>query len=114
MPFNLPSFGRGGAGGEPVVEYHQDLNESPTTTPFHTRSTTPSQDFPRLHSAVDSRATVASLLSVVRERRDNRAEVGVVDGSATVPATIKLKYLAVYFVLNLGLTFFNKIILSEV
>ena len=115
MLFHLPSFGRGGARGshEPVQEYHQDLNESPTTTPFHTRSTTPSQDVPRPHTAVDSRATVAGLLSVLGERHGH-AEVGVVDGSAIVPALIKLKYLGLYFALNLGLTFFNKIIMSKV
>ena len=116
MRFHLPSFGRGGVGGsqELVQEYHQDLNESPTTTPFHTRSTTPSQDVPRPHSAVDSRATVAGLFSVLGERHSNLAEVGVVDGSVTVPAAVKLKYLGVYFALNLGLTFFNKIVMSKV
>jgi hypothetical protein len=39
---------------------------------------------------------------------------GYMDGSAAVPVGVKLRYLAVYFVFNLGLTVFNKVVMGNV
>lgn len=41
-------------------------------------------------------------------------DAGVADGSARVPTWIKCKYLAVYFLFNLGLTLYNKAVMVQV
>lgn len=43
-----------------------------------------------------------------------RYDAGVADGSASVPTWIKCKYLAIYFLFNLGLTLYNKAVMVQV
>jgi len=43
-----------------------------------------------------------------------RYDAGVADGSASVPTWIKCKYLAIYFLFNLGLTLYNKAVMMQV
>lgn len=86
--------------------------ESPTPTPFHTRSATPA-----LGSPVETQEPVSfPMAELERLAQTHRKQVSVsdTDGSATVPTIIKLRYLAVYFAFNLGLTLFNKAVMIHV
>ena len=97
-----------------------ELNGSPMTMPVRTRSTSPAHRPPIANPNHDDVTSITSVWSTLRRHHGQpamvceRAEVSDVDGSATVPARTKLKYLAVYFALNLGLTLLNKAIMLQV
>lgn len=54
------------------------------------------------------------LSAIFHHREADNVKVAVADGSATVPAKVKLIYLAIYFLLNLGLTLYNKAVMIKV
>ena len=59
-------------------------------------------------------ATLQKLKFLPLPRMTVRHDAGVADGSASVPTWIKCKYLAVYFLFNLGLTLYNKAVMVQV
>lgn len=59
--------------------------------------------------------TLTELLNTMHSsRRSPGLDVSVADGSANIPAWTKCKYLAVYFLFNLGLTLYNKAVMVQV
>lgn len=86
--------------------------ESPTPTPYPTRSGTPSHGV-LVCSPEPASFPIAKLEKLARTH-GKQVPVNISDGSATVPAITKLKYLAVYFAFNLGLTLFNKAVMIQV
>ncbi len=54
------------------------------------------------------------LNAIFQQREVENVKVAVADGSATVPTRVKLIYLAIYFILNLGLTLYNKAVMIKV
>ncbi|KAA6416386.1 MAG: phosphate phosphoenolpyruvate translocator [Lasallia pustulata] len=85
--------------------------ESPTPTPYPTRSGTPSHGV-LVCSPEPASFPIAKLEKLARTH-GKQVPVNISDGSATVPAITKLKYLAVYFAFNLGLTLFNKAVMIQ-
>ena len=91
-----------------------EMSDSPTATPFQTRSGSPVHTSNVKHSPGEGDAAIACMWSILKSRRSSQVIVSSVDGSATVPATTKFKHLAVYFAFNLGLTLFNKAVMIQV
>ncbi|MCJ1305815.1 UAA transporter [Hypocenomyce scalaris] len=89
----------------------QTFGDSPTPTPFQTRSGSPVNGAP-VHSMEQASITMATL-DRLAETHEKQVSVSVTDGSATVPTTTKLKYLVIYFAFNLGLTLFNKAVMIK-
>ncbi|MCJ1478779.1 UAA transporter [Lambiella insularis] len=90
-----------------------DLNDSPTTTPFQTRVPSPMLGNLIAHQQLHGEEAVSRIRSSFNLRESQKVAVGMADGSAEVPAAVKYKYLACYFLFNLGLTLFNKAIMNE-
>ncbi|MCJ1402623.1 UAA transporter [Xylographa trunciseda] len=90
-----------------------ELNCSPTTTPFQTRSASPVYDLPGHHSRFEAEAAIHSMKSIVQSRLSEKVDVSTVDGSATVSNSTKSQALALYFIFNLGLTLFNKAAMNK-
>lgn len=87
--------------------------ESPTPTPFHTRSGSLSIGAP-VHGLEQASFPMEKLEQLARTYDEKQVSVSVSDGSATVPTSTKLRYLVVYFAFNLGLTLFNKAVMIQV
>ena len=90
------------------------LNTSPTPTPFHTRAPSPVHQQFTPHTPRQAHAAMNDIHEILRRRESEKVAVSVTDGSALVPATTKMCYLAIYFFFNLGLTLFNKAIMIKV
>ena len=86
--------------------------ESPTPTPYPTPTGTPSYGVP-VCSPEPASFPIAKLEELARTH-GKQVPVNISDGSATVPAITKLRYLAIYFAFNLGLTLFNKAVMIQV
>ena len=54
------------------------------------------------------------MLLPVAPRKDVLSRVSALDGSAEVSVTTKVKLLIIYFLLNLGLTLYNKAVMNKV
>jgi len=54
------------------------------------------------------------LNAIFQQREMEEVDAAVVDGSAFVPAMVKLIYLTIYLLLNLGLTLYNKEVMIKV
>lgn len=97
----------------------QSVEHSPTATPFHTRAGSPAheelsdQERSETMTAL-SNALHAPSLNVNEDNMDNNARVKRADGSANVLMGTKVNYLLIYFILNLGLTIYNKAIMIKV
>lgn len=91
-----------------------DLSESPTATPYQTRSGTPLHGLSVAHTKAEGSAAMAGIWSIWRSRESSRTAVSIVDGSATVPTMTKFKYLAAYFAFNLAMTLYNKAVMIQV
>ncbi|MCJ1468366.1 UAA transporter [Pseudocyphellaria aurata] len=114
----------------------QMLDRSPTATPIHTRSGSPTRgkvmphtveeadDFigklndlmgpnPSSESSATEKPVGSKEPIAVTELDEKSAleSVSATDGSATVSTSTKIKYLVMYFVFNLGLTLFNKAVM---
>lgn len=96
------------------IAHEGDLSESPTATPYQTRSSSPIHGSSVAHTKVEGSAAMVGIWSIWRSRQSSHAAVSVVDGSATVPAMTKFKYLAVYFAFNLAVTLYNKAVMIQV
>lgn len=59
-------------------------------------------------------ATFQKMKALPLSRIPARYDAGVADGSAGVPTWTKCKYLAIYFLFNLGLTLYNKAVMVQV
>lgn len=94
--------------------YGRELNDSTTPTPLHTRTHSPVRPLAVPHTPVVAEATMEQLHAIFQEREAEKVEVAVVDGSAAVATQVKLVYLAIYFLLNLGLTLYNKAVMIKV
>ena len=90
-----------------------NLDWSPTPTPENTRAGSPIHNNIRLHTLEETNIATA-MGRFTLEERDKSVAVSIVDGSAAVPTITKFKYLAVYFLFNLGLTLFNKFLMTKV
>lgn len=86
--------------------------ESPTPTPFHTRSASPALGAPSI--PLETASFPMARLEELAQTHEVQVPTSVTDGSATIPTATKLRYLAVYFMFNLGLTLFNKAIMIQV
>lgn len=91
-----------------------DLTESPTATPYQTRSGSPNHESSVIHTMAEGSAALTCIWSIWRSRQSSHATASVVDGSATVPAMTKFKYLAIYFAFNLAITLYNKAVMIQV
>ena len=94
-----------------------EMSESPTATPFQTRSGSPIHDMNVNHTPAEGDAAMAGMWSIVKSRQSRQSyqiNVSSVDGSAAVPTTTKIYYLTIYFAFNLGLTLFNKAVMIQV
>ena len=92
----------------------EDYNESPVQTPLNTRVGSPIHGPSSTHTQVEGHDAINNICLAWKARRANQAVVSDVDGSATVPALVKLRYLAIYFAFNLGLTLYNKGVMIQV
>ena len=92
----------------------QELNESATPTPFPTRTHSPACELVASHNSEETEATMEQLNASFQQREVEEINVAVVDGSAFVPAMVKLIYLTIYLLLNLGLTLYNKEVMIKV
>ena len=90
------------------------LDTSPTHTPFHTRAPSPVHQLYVPHTPRQAQATMNDIREIFRRRESEKVTVSITDGSAMVPATTKMSYLAIYFFFNLGLTLFNKALMIKV
>ncbi|MCJ1249038.1 UAA transporter [Trapelia coarctata] len=86
----------------------QELDESTTPTPFPTRAHSPVRQLAAPHDPEEVEATMEQLNAIFQQREMEEVNVAVVDGSVFVPTMAKLIYLAIYLLLNLGLTLYNK------
>lgn len=59
-------------------------------------------------------ATFQKMKALPLSQTPARHDAGVADGSASVPTWTKCKYLAIYFLFNLGLTLYNKAVMVQV
>ena len=91
-----------------------DLSESPTATPYQTRSGSPIHGPSVVHAIAEGSAAMAGVWSIWRCRQPSHVAVSVVDGSATIPAMTKFKYLVVYLAFNLAMTLYNKAVMIQV
>ena len=96
-----------------MLSQTQHLDQSPTPTPYPTRACSPVNAHHQPHSEEDAHTTMEKLRSMI-QRQEPILPVNVVDGSVTVSNLTKFKYLAIYFAFNLGLTLYNKALMSQV
>jgi len=92
----------------------QEFNDSVTATPLHTRAHSPFRHLAFPDNLEVTEANMERLNTIFQQREAENVKVAVADGSATVPAKEKLIYLAIYFLLNLGLTLYNKAVMIKV
>jgi len=92
----------------------QELNESTTPTPFPTRAHSPPHQLAAPHNPEQAEATMEQLNAIFQQREMEEVDAAVVDGSAFVPPMVKLIYLTIYLLLNLGLTLYNKEVMIKV
>ena len=98
-----------------VASVHgEGYNESPVSTPNNTRVGSPVHVLDPTHGRAEDYDTMNDLWSTWKARRANQTTVSDLDGSGTVPALTKFKYLAIYFAFNLGLTLYNKAVMIQV
>lgn len=106
-----------------------ELDHSPTPTPLHTRAGSLDRGVATPHNHEKAKQTV-DVLNVLMSHKSSQlptnvadplktdqqelVPVSVVDGSASVSTASKFYNLALYFVFNLGLTLFNKVVMIEV
>lgn len=94
------------------------LDCSPTPTPHHTRAGSPARGKLLAHTSEQASQNIAILHAAIKEparvSESLKIPVSVVDGSANVSGATKVKYLIIYSVFNLGLTFYNKAIMIKV
>ena len=101
-------------------------SESPTPTPHHTRTSSPIRSRHAGYTVGYADLTMDVLQHVLSVHQEDsqittpdvieKEAVGVsaADGSRAVPFVVKARYLALYFALSIGLTFFNKALMSQV
>ena len=101
----------------------QFCDRSPTATPVQTRSGSPVRGILMPHTAEQSSRFMEDVHAIARKDTPKKlnlagdkimASVGAIDGSANVDTMIKIKFLAVYFFFNLGLTLYNKAVMIQV
>lgn len=116
------------------------LDRSPTATPVHTRSASPTRGKVMPHTVKEATnfesklndqmgSSVVSSESITTDTPSGSNKpitfakpdeklglkpVSATDGSATVSTVTKVKYLIIYFTFNLGLTLFNKAVMIAV
>ena len=92
----------------------EGYNESPVNTPYNTRAGSPIHGLSSTHRQAEDHDAMNNIWSTWKARHATKTVVSDVDGSAHVPALTKLKYLAIYFAFNLGLTLYNKAVMIQV
>ena len=96
----------------------QFCDRSATATPAQTRSGSPMRGTPIPHTATETVRFLNDLHAIAKEdtpsKPDIMASVGEMDGSVDVATATKIKFLAVYFFFNLGLTLYNKAVMIQV
>ncbi len=102
----------------------QFYERSPTATPAQTRSSSPMLGTPIPHTAAETMKFMNDLREIASKNAPNDLNIptqtlamtsaGVVDGSVYVSTVTKIKYLAIYFFFNLGLTLYNKAVMIQV
>ncbi|KAI9811338.1 MAG: UAA transporter [Pycnora praestabilis] len=90
-------------GGVPSTAETDSLAPSPSATPLNTAASTPTASA----FSISAWATSPELSNPAAN------SVGASDGSASVLARTKYNYLVLYFMLNLGLTLLNKLIMNK-
>ncbi len=92
------------------------FEQCPVQTPLNTGFNSPRVGSPFIapHTNKEAAATMHKLNTLSLSRSTPGHDASVADGSATVPAWSKCKYLAVYFIFNLGLTLYNKAVMVQV
>ena len=96
----------------------QFYDTSPTATPAQTRSGSPMRGTPIPHTADQTIKFMDDLRLIAASKNTSKksamAPVGEIDGSVNVSTATKMKYLMVYFLLNLALTLYNKAVMIQV
>lgn len=117
----------------------QMLDRSPTATPVHTRSGSPTRGKAMPHTVQEAEDFIGKLNDLMGPNISSEPSatekpigsieptavseldeklvlksVSATDGSATVSISTKIKYLVIYFAFNLGLTLFNKAVMIAV
>lgn len=108
------------------VDRAVNYSDSPTPTPLNTRTSSPiRQGYICYRAGVDDLSMhilvheIGYLEGCFQSAAHEMAEeepvgVSVTDGSRAIAFFVKARYLALYFVLNIGLTFYNKALISVV
>lgn len=102
----------------------QHCDRSPTATPAQTRSGSPMRRTLMPHTATETLRFMSDLHAVAGKNAPKKlftvtlgkamASVGQLDGSEGVSTATKMKFLAIYFFFNLGLTLYNKAVMIQV
>lgn len=97
----------------------QSVEHSPTATPHHTRAGSPIHGKLLDRSGRETNETLVALNALIepcgaKHEETKTTRVSLVDGSARVSFATKLNFLMVYFLFNLGLTFYNKAVMIQV
>lgn len=100
----------------------QFYERSPTATPAQTRSGSPTLGSPIPHTSAETIKFMNDLHEIagkdatsdITNSTATMTSAGVIDGSVYVSTAMKMKYLAVYFFFNLGLTLYNKAVMIKV
>ena len=101
----------------------QFCDRSPTATPAQTRSGSPIRGALMPHTAEQTSRFIEDLHAIAKKDAVEKlnlagdktmAPVGAIDGSVNVDTMTKIKFLAVYFFFNLGLTLYNKAVMIQV
>ena len=103
-----------------------NYSDSPTPTPLNTRTSSPIRkgyicykagvDDLSMHMLAHELGYYEGYFQSAAHEMVEEEPVGVsvTDGSRAVSFFVKARYLALYFVLNIGLTFYNKALMSVV
>lgn len=99
--------------GSPTLK-GQEFNNWRTPKPFQPRTHSPVHRLAYPDNLAVTEANMERLNAIFQQREAENVKAAIADGSATVPTKVKLIYLAIYFLLNLGLTLYNKAVMIKV
>lgn len=118
----IPSYSMPQSTGELSGSTLQFYERSPTATPTQTRSGSPTLGSPVPHTSAETIKFMNDLHEIASKDAPSditnsiatMTSAGVIDGSVYISTTTKMKYLAIYFFFNLGLTLYNKAVMIKV